>query len=346
MQNATQIAFGHEDNEYSGDVRQNTINMDAYPALNYGGPVNSTMRLAAFIEKKFVPDHVEQKSPAGRTHYQAILKHVLRPETVERMFAPYTELAKGRLKALPDWPYLDNVRLCDLRADHIRQLMSSAAARGYSPQTIKHIRNVISAVISHARRQGFFSGISPICEVELPPMIRRASPNLTSVQTKAIFGLMKYPEREIALIMIATEMSVSEICALKWKHVNLTESTVYSEGEFLPPRSIKVMKQWTAGKLLELPSDRVRNVVVPEALIGPIARLKPKRRITGQNSFVIATGDGNPICPAKILSAGLKPIGRKLDMPWLSWQVLKRSHRALVLETTMKSYGNLLTDSH
>jgi hypothetical protein len=51
-------------------------------------PEGSSLCMALFIETKFIPDHVEHKSFAGRTHYQAILKHILKPETVERMFTP------------------------------------------------------------------------------------------------------------------------------------------------------------------------------------------------------------------------------------------------------------------
>src|SRR5271169_2293406 len=131
---------------------------------------DSRISLAAFIERKFIPHHVELKSLAGRTHYQAILKHILRPETVERIFSPYVGTAKARLKAAPDWPYLDDIRLCDLNADHVRQLTASASAHGYSHQTVKHIRNVMSAIVSHARREHMFNGDNPISEVELPPM--------------------------------------------------------------------------------------------------------------------------------------------------------------------------------
>jgi hypothetical protein len=45
------------------------------------------MCLATFIERKFVPHHVRLKSETGRAHYQAILKHILRPETAGRIFA-------------------------------------------------------------------------------------------------------------------------------------------------------------------------------------------------------------------------------------------------------------------
>jgi integrase len=304
-------------------------------------PEGSSVRMASFIETKFIPDHVEHKSFAGRTHYQAILKHILKPETVERMFTPYMGAMKARLRAVPGWPYLDDVKLCELAPDHIRQLTASASAHVYSPQTIKHIRNVVGAIISHARRERLFSGDNPVCDVKLPPMVRRESKNLTIAQVETILGLMKYPEREIALITIATGMSISEICALQWKHVNLTASAAYIEGEFLSSRSIKVKRQWSAGELMDLSHDRVRNVIIPESLREHLKKMRPTKKIIDQNEFVISTRDGRPISPSNILLHGLKPIGCKLDMPWLSWQVLKRAQKAFMLELTMKYYGDL-----
>ena len=61
----------------------------------------SSLCMSLFIETKFIPDHVEHKSFVGRTHYQAILKHILKPETVERMFTPYIGAMKARLRAVP-----------------------------------------------------------------------------------------------------------------------------------------------------------------------------------------------------------------------------------------------------
>jgi hypothetical protein len=39
------------------------------------------------------------------------------------------------------------------------------------------------------------------------------------------------------------------------------------------------------------------------------------------------TQQGNPIPPDKVHLQTLKSIGEELDLPWLSWQVLKRSHK-------------------
>ena len=114
---------------------------------------DARMTLGSFVETKFIPEHVEHKTRSGRTHYQAMLKHLLTPELVNHLFDPGKE-REARLKSVPGWPYLDAVRLCDIRPDHVRQIISSAFDRGYSTQTVKHIKNVIFAIISHAQREG------------------------------------------------------------------------------------------------------------------------------------------------------------------------------------------------
>jgi integrase len=315
---------------------------NAAPFSPHDGGHDSSISLAAFIERKFIPHHVELKSLSGRTHYQAILKHILRPETVERLFSPYVATTKARLKAAPDWPYLDDISLCDLNANHVRQLTSSASAHGYSHQTVKHIRNVMSAVVSHARREHMFSGDNPISEVELPPMTHKESHNLTIVEAKAILGMMKYPEREIALITITIGMSISEICALQWKHVNLTGSTIYADGKLIPPRSILVSRQWNAVGVVEANSNRVRQVMIPDPLIQALIKLRRRHGSANPNSFVIANREGNPIRPSSVGTLRLKPIGRELEMPWLSWQVLKRAHDALLSELRVQLSDDLV----
>jgi len=75
--------------------------------------------------------------------------------------------------SIPSWPYLDDVRFCDMSTDHVRKIISAALDKGYSSQTVKHIRNVIGTVISHAAERRYFSGYNPAFQVPLPPMIRR-----------------------------------------------------------------------------------------------------------------------------------------------------------------------------
>ena len=300
------------------------------------------MPLVAFVEKRFIPDHVEHKSLAGRTHYHAILKHVMKPDVVDRLFAPYVRIAKTRLKAVPDWPYLDNVRLCDLNSDHVRRLTSAASTRGYSPQTVKHIKNVVSAIISHARREGLLGGASPMTAVELPPIVHKKPHDLTIIQAKTILRMLKYPEREIALVSMTTGMSTSEICALRWKHVNLTRASIRSDGDLVPPGTIIVRKHWSGAGVMDVSIERVRIVAVPDPLIRALVRLKRSRTIADPDCLVITTQEGDPIEPTRARMLRLKPIGRELQMPWLSWRVLKRAHDALLLELRFQLTDDLV----
>src|ERR1700751_4939797 len=66
--------------------------------------VSSEMSVAEFVATKFVPEHVAFKTAAGRRHYQAILKHVLTPEQVDKMFGVQTDGSKTKLKRYPSWP--------------------------------------------------------------------------------------------------------------------------------------------------------------------------------------------------------------------------------------------------
>ena len=103
------------------------------------------MTVSSFVETKFIPEHVHHKRTAGQTHYKAILKHLLKPETVNRIFQS-AGTVQPRLQALSDWPYLDNVRLCDFTTEHVRRLVSAAFDSHYSWQTVKHIKNVTFTV--------------------------------------------------------------------------------------------------------------------------------------------------------------------------------------------------------
>jgi len=296
---------------------------------------DSRMTFAFFVESKFIPEHVARKTPTGQRHYQAILKHLLKPETVNRVFNPQ-RITNPRLKFVPGWPYLDEVRLCDITSDHVHRLVSSATDHGYSPQTIKHIKNVLLATISHAQREGCFIGANPVSQVKLPPVSRRKQHKLTVSQAREIIKYMQYPDQEIALFCLMTEMTIAEICNLQWKHVNLGNSEMYSDGEFIPPRSIAVRTSWNRDELNYYKHSRNRNIDIPEPLLSHLAELRSHAQKRGSHEFVLITEAGEPIRPESIGTARLRPIRRALGMPWLSWQILRRVRVSLLAELQMQ----------
>jgi integrase len=286
--------------------------------------------IAEFVQKVFVPEHVATKKPSGRTHFQAILKHVLRPDEVDRIFRVDPETSKTKLEAVPRWPYLGGVRFRDARPDHVQRLIATALASGYSTQTVKHIRNVVRAIFALAMKKRWFSGDNPASAVTLPEMTRKQAHTLTLAQVRQVLGVMRYPEREIALISILTSMNVAEICGLQWKHVNLTNAWSNQDGEPIPPRTIAVRQEWYLGQLGSVNGkSRHRNLPIPNALLPILSELKLRPKFTASDDFVLVSRAGTPINETNIAARRLKPIGKALEMPWLTWQVFRRTHTAL-----------------
>ena len=305
-------------------------------------PQQSQMTIADFVENVFIPEHVSTKAASGRTHFRAMLKHVLKPEEVDRAFRVEARKSKTKLKVVPDWPYLGDFRLADTRAEDVQRLIAAAVARGYSAQTVKHIRNVVGAIFAHARKRRYFTGDNPAGQVTLPGMVRKEAHVLTPAQAKELLGAMNYPEKELALIAMLTRMNVAEICGLQWKWVNLTNESATTEGERIPPRTIAVRKHFYRGELVSLPKrNRKRFVSIPEPLLPILSALSQRLRYRGPDDFVLVSAVGTPVNEKDIAVRHLKPIGKKMQMPWLSWRVFSRTHTTLTYQFGTQSLDRL-----
>ena len=295
-------------------------------------PDECRIPLATYVESRFVPDHVMRKTRAGRVHYQALLKHILSPELVADMFARYGLERRNRLRAIPGWPYLDHTELRDVNADHVRDLIECASAQGYSPQTTKHIKNVIGAIISHAQNDGLFKGKNPASKVKLQRTVHRTPRNITLQQAKAIIRLLDGTEKEIALLSLTTGMSAFEICKLQWKHVNLSAAPVMCEREMIPPRCILIRREPASTDVALANIPPTKTIDIPDGLFRRLLRIRRLQQHTPPEGFVL--GARGTIAPftSDVSRATLVHVGRELGIPWLSWQVLKRGHQALIAE--------------
>jgi integrase len=296
------------------------------------------MSLADFVEQKFVPEHVADKTPAGRAHFLGMLKHLLTPDRVDRAFG-VAPGHNGRRNALAHWPYLESMRLNDITTERIHSLLSTALQQGYSIQTITHIRNVIRSIFNHAQKTGDFTGKNPATFIVLPVMVRKETVSLTLDQLQQVFQLMRYPVRELAILALLTEMSVAEICGLKWKYVNLSYDRRRVDGEWLSAKTIAIRKQSYRATLSSAIEPRQRNLLIPELLCGILRDLKTRKSFTGPEDFVLTSRNGTPISQDNLAARKLKSIGRSLAMPWISWSVFIRTRVALASE-----FGNSLHD--
>jgi len=294
---------------------------------------HSSMTLGEFVEKKFVPEYVASKGFSGRMHYQSMLKHVLRPEEVDRVFAIEPKRPKVRLQSVEDWPYVGDLPLRDVTPEFVRQLTTAALSSGYSNQTVMHIRNVVSTIFSYAQSEMYFSGENPAAAVKLSKISRPQSLPVATSDVIRLLGFMRYPEKEMSLVAILTGMTVAEICGLQWKRVNLTDSeTVDADGESIPPKSILIREEWMRGQLGTVSKRRVGTLKIPRPLIPILTRLKRNPKFTGPNDFVLTSRSGSPVNQTNLLTRRLKPIGQEMKIPNLSWHLVRRIHKELISE--------------
>jgi site-specific recombinase XerC len=310
---------------------------------------NPEMTVAEFIERRFIPEHVASMRSAGHDYFHAMLKHVLGPEQVDRTFRVEKERSRSKLRAIPGWPYLNANRLCDVQPDHIQRIIDSALDNGYSTQTVTHIRNVIRKIFSHARDASCFHGENPATRVVLPHMARKQSHVLTTEQLRQVIHNMRYPEKDVALLSILTNMNVAEIFGLQWKYVNSLEMGRLVNGEWIPPHVIAVRHLSYRNQIRIVTESRKRDIPISDLVHCVLQNIKTRKQSPPKNGFVFSSRKGTPLNQDNVAARRLKLIGKQLEMPWLSWNVFHRtsahlnpeSHKQLHVELKnwLSSYG-------
>ena len=91
----------------------------------------SVATVREFVERKFKPEHVAMLKPAGRVHYDSMLKFVLdgvpEKKILERRNGKRAEsVPVKRLHGI------GGARLRDVASEHIQRIVSGAIARGYA----------------------------------------------------------------------------------------------------------------------------------------------------------------------------------------------------------------------
>jgi len=283
------------------------------------------MTMADFVKQRFIPDFVMTKRSAGRTHFRAILKHVMPPELVSIAFGKTPNSERDKLSTLSGWPYLDRFHLTDISGDTIERLTSRALEQGYSVQTVTHIRNVIRSIFSHAIRTGHYAGRNPAEHVILPAPARERGRMLTLAQLATLIGAMGHPEKEMALFALLTGMNVGEICGLHWKNINLSNTSRIIGHEVIPPRTIAVRNQSHRGTLSAVIESRKRFIRLPKMLEQSLTELRRRKDFIGPHDLVLVSRIGTPIHPENLAARRLKLIGKPFGIPWLTWSVFYRT---------------------
>jgi len=265
-------------------------------ALNQGKvSPHATLDLREFVERHLVPSFFPTLKPSTQNRYRITLNtHLL--------------------------PAFGNQRLCDIRTLDIQNFVLRKMENGLGWESAQHFRNLMSRIFAMAKEWGYFSENNPANGVLLPekkPL--REKHVLSPDQISRLLMTMPDPCRTMFLLGVLTGLRIGEILGLRWKDVR------FDSGE------IRVEQAWYRGSF-GTPKTKAsrRTIPLPDALRVPLMRIRGKQRDKNKDSLVFQTRNGTPYSDTNLLHKQLKPAGRKLGMPWLSWHTLRRTHATLL----------------
>lgn len=224
-------------------------------------------------------------------------------------------------------PELGHCRLVDISFNQIQTFVGKLLDAGYAVQSVAHVRQVTNSVFKHAVRTGHFAGTLPTTGIRLPALVRtRERHSLTIEQARSVLAELKSPYREMALVSMTTSMNLAELCALRWKRVNLTNDPLTCDGDVIPPNALAVHESFYEGAFgpPKTPSRR-RLIPLPEASVEALKSIRKSTRFSGPDDIVFATRNGSPKLASNLRWRTIKPVGNKLGMPWLNWHAFRNT---------------------
>lgn len=256
--------------------------------------------LRQFVEARFKPDHLTTLRQGGRIHYATQLKH---------------------LESLMD------IRLSELTPMIVQRLIT-AKSTVLSSQSVRHIRNALSAILRHARDLEFIDGRLATESVKIPAKPAEQRRALTKDQAQNLLESLLPHHRAIVHFMLATGCRASEAAGLRWQDVNLTDSPIIVDGEVRLPYTVHFRHAWKFGQYAELKTKCARREVpLNSSLWVELQTLYENRRAGCDIVFTLCRTnlDPAPVDMHNFLKRVVKPAGEKLGIPWLNLHCLRHT---------------------
>jgi len=255
----------------------------------------STLSLREFVDQFFTPLALPVLKPSTRKRYQSTLNlHLL--------------------------PAFGNRRLCDIGAVEVQRFILEKFGKGLGWETCNHLRNLLSKIFVCAKKWGHLAGENPASSVELPEkQSMREKRVLMPDEVIRLLAVLREPVYTMVLIAVLTGLRIGEIIGLRWEDVDLdrnelrVQQSVY-RGSVGSPK--------TKGSRRTLP--------LPEAAVEALKRLAQRLPNGNPERPVFASRKGTALSDTNLLLRHLKPAGKKIGVPWISWHTFRRTHATLL----------------
>ena len=217
-------------------------------------------------------------------------------------------------------PEFGNTRMRDITPDQIKRWLLRKERQGLSVATVRHCRNMLSAVLRYAKELDYFPGELPTAYVRTPEMRRVRKPSsLTWEEVRAIAEAM--PRYRLLVYFLAISgVRIGEALGLRWRYVNITDRLIAVNGVALEPGTVWIAEAWVRSERVTVKQDRPRKLPLPLSLVNELRNLKASTPYGMPDDPVFVSKNGTPLDGHNIARRHLKPTVKSLGLnPLISW---------------------------
>jgi excisionase family DNA binding protein len=152
-----------------------------------------------------------------QTHYLRSFLPKLKPSTRKS----YAQIIDKHIK-----PTFGAWALSAVKRKHVQDFIDQLAGER-SRQSLENIRNVLRSIFREAIRDEQ-AGQNPGQLIKMPPREARERRQLPTRETlKKLLELLDEPYRTLAFMALVSGCRIGELCALKWKEIDLNNKVIY-----------------------------------------------------------------------------------------------------------------------
>ena len=288
-----------------GEREAEKIRDEVLRPLNQGlVKIGSATKFEDYVETVYVPVVLPTMAKSTRDRAMSVYKNYLKPA-----FA--------------------GMCLRDLSPLTVQRFVSGMANWNLAQESKDKIRDVLSSVMASAVRYKLVL-TNPVEGVKLPAPKRgkRRKPFITQEQLALMLDWVKEPYATMLYVAVFTGLRVSELVALRWRNVGLNSITVeerYCRGDWGAPKSEASNATVPVNRAVLERIDRLKTMTI-EVKAGRAVRKYAAVKAGGPDDLVFqSVAKGAPMRDNNILVRHIKPAAKAIGLPWINWQVLRRS---------------------
>lgn len=266
--------------------------------------IGSATNFGEFADNVYIPVVLPKMASSTQDRYSGVIENYLRPQ-------------------------FGGLCLRDISVLTVDRYLTGLSKTKLSHESMDKIRDVLSSMLESAVRYELLVK-NPVEGIRLPkPRGRkRSKPFITPNQFQAILALMCEPYATMVYVAIYTGLRASELIGLRWEDIGETSITVderYCRGDWGAPKSEASNATIPVNANVIDRIHRLRLLTV-EVKAGRATRRYKVVKSDAPDALVFqSVKDGLPMRDNNILVRHIKPAARHLGLPFVNWQVLRRS---------------------